>query len=124
MHIFTGILNPLLQPLQASPPNWLEASMWTKPAPVLTPLWGVGASMIIFLVATATISSTVKAATIGWQTVRVTDLDISGSLAAAIADVAEILVVRGHAAAACDARPRTACGPLPRLHGRADLVNP
>lgn len=65
-----------------------------------------------------------KAATIGWQTVRVTDLDVSGSLAAAIADVAEILVVRSHAGAACGAHPRTACGPLPRLHGRADFVNP
>lgn len=49
--ILNAMLSPLLQPLQVSAPNWLEDPMWTKPALVMTRLWGVGASMIIFLAA-------------------------------------------------------------------------
>ena len=49
--ILNAMLGPLLQPLNISAPNWLEDPMWTKPALVLTRLWGVGASMIIYLAA-------------------------------------------------------------------------
>lgn len=50
-----GVLNygleKILDPIGISPPNWLGNPNWTKPALVLTGLWGVGGAMVIYLAA-------------------------------------------------------------------------
>lgn len=50
-----GILNYFLEkfllPLGLKPPNWMGDPMWTKPALIMTGLWGVGASIVIYLAA-------------------------------------------------------------------------
>ena len=46
-----GILNYLLGLIGISGPNWLADENWTKPALVLTVLWGIGNSIIIYLAA-------------------------------------------------------------------------
>jgi multiple sugar transport system permease protein len=44
-----GILNSLLSSLHLKGPNWLNDTHWSKPAIILTSLWGVGQSMVIYL---------------------------------------------------------------------------
>lgn len=46
-----GLLNYALGLLGVEGPNWLSDEQWTKPALVLTTLWGVGGSMVIYLAA-------------------------------------------------------------------------
>ncbi len=50
-----GILNYLLEglfgPLGIKPPSWMADPAWTKPALILTGLWGVGGSVVIYLAA-------------------------------------------------------------------------
>ena len=49
--IINAYIDPLMQPAGLSAPHWLEDPMWTKPALVLTRMWGIGGAMIIFLAA-------------------------------------------------------------------------
>lgn len=44
-----GLINSLLNLVGISGPGWLADPQWAKPALVLTSLWGVGGSMLIFL---------------------------------------------------------------------------
>jgi multiple sugar transport system permease protein len=44
-----GILNQGLAVLHINGPNWLGDPIWTKPALVVTGLWGVGNAMLIYL---------------------------------------------------------------------------
>lgn len=46
-----GLLNYALAFLGVEGPNWLADEQWTKPALVMTSLWGVGGSMVIYLAA-------------------------------------------------------------------------
>ena len=46
-----GLLNYALGLIGVEGPNWLSDAAWTKPALVLTTLWGVGGSMVIYLAA-------------------------------------------------------------------------
>ncbi len=50
-----GILNywlgKVLGPLSMGTPNWLVDPFWTKPALILTALWGTGASMVVYCAA-------------------------------------------------------------------------
>lgn len=46
-----GLLNYALGLLGIEGPNWLSDEQWTKPALVLTTLWGVGGSMVVYLAA-------------------------------------------------------------------------
>lgn len=49
--ILNFVLEKILTPFGAKPPNWMGDPSWTKPALVLTGLWGVGASVVIYLAA-------------------------------------------------------------------------
>ncbi|NIA15123.1 MAG: extracellular solute-binding protein [Nitrospiraceae bacterium] len=45
-----GLLNQMLLDLgMSNPPNWLQDPFWAKPSLILMGLWGVGASMVIWL---------------------------------------------------------------------------
>ncbi len=44
-----GVLNYGLANLGIDGPNWLNDTMWSKPALVVTSLWGVGHAMVIYL---------------------------------------------------------------------------
>jgi len=44
-----GLLNALLRQFGFDGPGWLTDPQWSKPALILTGLWGVGGTMIIFL---------------------------------------------------------------------------
>lgn len=46
-----GILNYILGLLGISGPNWLGSTMWATPSIVLTGIWGVGGSIVIYLAA-------------------------------------------------------------------------
>jgi len=46
-----GILNYFLSLLGIQGPNWLGSTMWATPSIVLTGLWGVGGSIVIYLAA-------------------------------------------------------------------------
>ena len=46
-----GLLNYALSLLGIHGPNWLSDQQWTKPALIMTTLWGVGGSMVIYLAA-------------------------------------------------------------------------
>jgi multiple sugar transport system permease protein len=46
-----GLLNYALGLFGIEGPNWLSDEQWTKPALVLTTLWGVGGSMVVYLAA-------------------------------------------------------------------------
>jgi multiple sugar transport system permease protein len=46
-----GLLNYALGLLGLEGPNWLGNEAWTKPALVITTLWGAGGSMVIYLAA-------------------------------------------------------------------------
>ena len=50
-----GVLNYFLEmivrPFGLHPPSWLSDPMWTKPALVMTGVWGLGGSMVIYLAA-------------------------------------------------------------------------
>ena len=46
-----GILNYILGLLGISGPNWLGSTMWATPSIVLTGVWGVGGSIVIYLAA-------------------------------------------------------------------------
>jgi multiple sugar transport system permease protein len=46
-----GILNYILSLLGISGPNWLGSTMWATPSIVLTGIWGVGGSIVIYLAA-------------------------------------------------------------------------
>ncbi len=46
-----GLLNYALGLLGIHGPNWLSDQQWTKPALIMTTLWGVGGSMVIYLAA-------------------------------------------------------------------------
>jgi len=46
-----GVLNSLLAGIGVQGPSWLNDTRWSKPAIVLTGLWGVGQSMVIYLAA-------------------------------------------------------------------------
>jgi len=46
-----GLLNYALGLLGVDGPNWLGDEAWTKPALVVTTLWGAGGSMVIYLAA-------------------------------------------------------------------------
>jgi len=46
-----GILNHLLSYLGIAGPNWLGSTVWATPAIVMTGVWGVGASIVIYLAA-------------------------------------------------------------------------
>jgi multiple sugar transport system permease protein len=46
-----GLLNHALGLMHIKGPNWLADPVWTKPALVLTSLWGVGGSVVIYLAA-------------------------------------------------------------------------
>jgi multiple sugar transport system permease protein len=48
IHVY---LDPLLEPLGGSTPNWLADPFWTKPALAIIRIWGIGGSMLIFLAA-------------------------------------------------------------------------
>jgi len=44
-----GVLNSILSSLGLHGPSWLNDTRWSKPAIILTGLWGVGQSMVIYL---------------------------------------------------------------------------
>src|SRR6185503_11541338 len=44
-----GLLNAALAKFGITGPNWLGNPNWSKPALMLTGLWGVGGSMVIYL---------------------------------------------------------------------------
>lgn len=50
-----GVLNYFLEkimsPVGLHPPNWMGDPLWTKPALIMTGLWGIGGGMIIYLAA-------------------------------------------------------------------------
>ena len=46
-----GLLNYALGLVGIEGPNWLSDQQWTKPALIMTTLWGVGGSMVIYLAA-------------------------------------------------------------------------
>ena len=46
-----GILNYILGLFGISGPNWLGSTMWATPSIVLTGIWGVGGSIVIYLAA-------------------------------------------------------------------------
>ncbi|MFA5293333.1 MAG: sugar ABC transporter permease [Phycisphaerae bacterium] len=46
-----GILNYILGLLGINGPNWLGSTMWATPSIVLTGIWGVGGSIVIYLAA-------------------------------------------------------------------------
>ncbi len=46
-----GLLNYALGLCGIAGPNWLSDEQWTKPALIMTTLWGVGGSMVIYLAA-------------------------------------------------------------------------
>lgn len=51
-----GLLNYALSLIGIQGPNWLSDQHWTKPALVLTSIWGVGGSMVIYLAALQDVS--------------------------------------------------------------------
>jgi multiple sugar transport system permease protein len=51
-----GLLNYALKWLGIDGPNWLADENWTKPSLVLTSLWGVGGSVVIYLAALQDVS--------------------------------------------------------------------
>ena len=51
-----GLLNYALKWLGVEGPNWLADEHWTKPSLVLTSLWGVGGSVVIYLAALQDVS--------------------------------------------------------------------
>lgn len=51
-----GLLNYGLSLLHIKGPDWLADQHWTKPAIVLTSIWGVGGSMVIYLAALQDVS--------------------------------------------------------------------
>ncbi len=50
-----GVLNyfleKILMPFGLKPPDWMGNPIWTKPALIITGLWGTGASVVIYLAA-------------------------------------------------------------------------
>lgn len=46
-----GILNYILGLIGISGPNWLGSTMWATPSIVLTRIWGVGGTVVIYLAA-------------------------------------------------------------------------
>ncbi len=50
-----GVLNffleKILSPVGVKPPNWMGDPLWTKPALIITALWGIGGSIVIYLAA-------------------------------------------------------------------------
>ncbi len=46
-----GILNHMLERVGIPGPNWLGSTAWATPAVVMTGLWGVGGSIVIYLAA-------------------------------------------------------------------------
>ncbi len=46
-----GLLNNALAAIGIDGPNWLSDAFWTKPALILTSIWGVGGSIVIYLAA-------------------------------------------------------------------------
>ena len=50
-----GVLNffleKILSPFGINPPNWMGDPLWTKPALIVTGLWGIGGSIVIYLAA-------------------------------------------------------------------------
>lgn len=44
-----GVLNTILEQFGINGPNWLGSTFWSKPALVLTGLWGCGQSVVIYL---------------------------------------------------------------------------
>ncbi len=51
-----GLLNYALKWMGLEGPNWLADEYWTKPSLVLTSLWGVGGSVVIYLAALQDVS--------------------------------------------------------------------
>lgn len=49
--ILNYLLDGLLGPMGLQPPSWMADPAWTKPALILTGLWGVGGSVVIYLAA-------------------------------------------------------------------------
>lgn len=67
-----GILNYLLGLVGIDGPNWLGSTVWATPSIVITGLWGVGATVVIYLAALQTVPAELyEAATIDgantWQ---------------------------------------------------------
>jgi multiple sugar transport system permease protein len=46
-----GLLNNALAAIGIEGPNWLSDAFWTKPALILTSVWGIGGSVVIYLAA-------------------------------------------------------------------------
>jgi multiple sugar transport system permease protein len=46
-----GLLNNMLEMIGINGPSWLNDELWTKPAMVLTSLWGIGNTIVIYLAA-------------------------------------------------------------------------
>lgn len=44
-----GLMNNALAFLGVEGPNWLSDAMWTKPALILTSIWGIGNTVVIYL---------------------------------------------------------------------------
>ena len=68
----SGVLNQALGALHIKGPNWLGDTMWTKPALVVTGVWGVGNAMLIYLASLQDVpASLIEAADLdganGWQ---------------------------------------------------------
>ena len=51
LHGEHGILNHILKLLHIPAPNWLGSTAWATPAMVLTGIWAVGGSIVIYLAA-------------------------------------------------------------------------
>ncbi len=49
--VLNYFLNGALRPFGLSAPNWMGDPLWTKPALVMTSLWGIGGSVVIYLAA-------------------------------------------------------------------------
>lgn len=45
----SGLMNRILSYLGISGPNWLRDPLWAKPALILLSLWGIGATIVIYL---------------------------------------------------------------------------
>ena len=57
-----GLINAVLRQLGFDGPGWLTDPRWSKPALILTGMWGVGGTMIIFLAGLQQIPATLREA--------------------------------------------------------------
>ena len=74
-----GVLNQVLNSLGIQGPNWLGNPSWTKPALVVTGVWGMGNAMLIYLASLQDVpTSLIEAADLdganGWQKTKAVTL--------------------------------------------------